>query len=218
MSKTLVINAHPKVDSEDSISLKIYQYFLNCYRNSKFFNEVDQIDLYQDVVPAIDQTYLYAWEKSEKGLHLSQDEQKVLDRMAEILTQFKQAKRYIIVMPLHNWNIPSKLKDYMDNIIIPQETFKYHEDGSIKGLLTGNRSVLVIQASDGVYTNNDWNTELEFSHKYLKSMFQLLGVEAYQIIRAQGHATFKKEEILLKASEEVRIAVEKWINEESQWR
>ena len=84
---------------------------------------------------------------------------------------------------MHNFNVPSKLKDYIDNILIARETFQYTEKGS-EGLLTDGRSLLVIQASDAIYTNNDWYTEVEYSHKYLKSMFNFMGL---WIIRSSGH-------------------------------
>ena len=82
--------------------------------------------------------------------------------MSEILQQFKSANTYIIVLPLHNFNIPSKLKDYMDNIMIARETFKYTENGSV-GHLKDGRKMLVIQASGSIYTNNDWYTEVDYS-------------------------------------------------------
>lgn len=91
-----------------------------------------------------------------------------------------------------------KLKDYIDNIIIPRETYKYIENGSV-GLLKDGRSLLVIQGSGSIYTNNDWYTEVEYSHKYLKSMFNFLGIEDYQIIRAQGTVIRNREVVLEEA-------------------
>jgi len=120
---------------------------------------------------------------------------------SELLAQFKAASKYVIALPLHNFNIPSMLKDYMDNILIPRETYKYTEKGSV-GLLKDGRSMLVIQASGSVCTNNDWYTEVEYSHKYLKSMFNFLGIEDYHIIRAQGTALLNEADILEKAFKE----------------
>jgi FMN-dependent NADH-azoreductase len=124
------------------------------------------------------------------------------------LQQFKSAKKYVIIMPLHNFNIPSRLKDYMDNIMIARETFKYTENGGV-GLLTDGRSLLVIQGSGAIYTNNDWYTDNEFSHKYLKSMFNFLGIEDYQIIRAQGTSKLDKADVLDKAKNEAQEAAER---------
>lgn len=202
MIKTLVINAHPKVDTNSSLSLRVYNHFLEEYKKLHSVGSIEQINLYSEYVPKLDNTVLSAWEKLEKGTEIFEDEQNVLQRMSMILQQFQSASRYVIVMPLHNFNVPSKLKDYLDNIIIPSETFRYMENGSYEGLLTGDRSVLVIQASDSVYTNNDWYSEIEYSHKYLKSMFKFIGIEAYQIIRAQGNGFLNQDEILAKAFQE----------------
>ncbi|WHX98053.1 NAD(P)H-dependent oxidoreductase [Neobacillus sp. DY30] len=206
MNKTLIINAHPKIDDTSSVSLQVFNYFLKAYKGLIQDSEViEQINLYSDVVPMIDKTVLSAWEKQRKEQELTDQEQKVTERMSEILQQFKSAKTYVIVLPLHNFNIPSKLKDYMDNIMIARETFKYTENGSV-GLLKDGRRMLVIQASGGIYTNNDWYTEVEYSHKYLKSMFNFLGIEDYQIIRVQGTNLLGQNEVLQKAYKEVEEA------------
>lgn len=212
MNKTLIINAHPKVDDTSSVSIKVFNHFLVSYKELIPNNEtIEQINLYDDVVPMIDKTVLSAWEKQGNGQKLTDEEQKVTERMSEILQQFKSANTYVIVLPLHNFNIPSKLKDYMDNIMIARETFKYTETGSV-GLLKDGRRMLVIQASGGIYTNDDWYTEVEYSHKYLKAMFNFLGIEDYQIVRAQGTAVLDPNEVLQNAYKEVEEAASRLAN------
>jgi FMN-dependent NADH-azoreductase len=66
--------------------------------------------------------------------------------------------------------------------------------------------MLVIQASGAIYTNNDWYTEVDYSNKYLKSMFNFLGIEDYQIIRAQGVALQEPNEVLQQAYKEAEEA------------
>ncbi|HHZ5404781.1 FMN-dependent NADH-azoreductase [Bacillus cereus] len=212
MNKTLIINAHPKVDDPSSVSIKVLNHFLVSYKELIPNNEmIEQINLYDDVVPMIDKTVLSAWEKQGNGQKLTDEEQKVTERMSEILQQFKSANTYVIVLPLHNFNIPSKLKDYMDNIMIARETFKYTETGSV-GLLKDGRRMLVIQASGGIYTNDDWYTDVEYSHKYLKAMFNFLGIEDYQIVRAQGTAVLDPTEVLQNAYKEVEEAASRLAN------
>ncbi|AXY08059.1 FMN-dependent NADH-azoreductase [Bacillus thuringiensis LM1212] len=212
MNKTLIINAHPKVDDTSSVSIKVFNHFLESYKELIPNNEtIEQINLYDDIVPMIDKTVLSAWEKQGNGQKLTGEEQKVTERMSEILQQFKSANTYVIVLPLHNFNIPSKLKDYMDNIMIARETFKYTETGSV-GLLKDGRRMLVIQASGGIYTNDDWYTDVEYSHKYLKAMFNFLGIEDYQIVRAQGTAVLDPNEVLQNAYKEVEEAASRLAN------
>lgn len=205
MERLLVINAHPKVDADSSVSLQVLRRFLEIYRKLNPEGPIEQIDLYREHIPCIDHVFLSAQEKMRRNERLTEEEQRLASRMSDIVRQFKRAKKYVIAMPLHNFNIPSKLKDYMDNILIPKETFAYTENGSV-GLLNDGRGLLVIQASDGVYTNNDWYTEVEYSHKYLKSMFNFMGVQNYQIIRAQGNAFLDRRDILIKAFQEAELA------------
>lgn len=209
MERVLVINAHPRVRSEKSLSLQVLEHFISKYAAQNPASQIEQIDLYREVVPAIDASLLNGWEKLESGEPLTEGEEKVMGRMAEILQQFKGASKYVIAMPLHNFNIPSKLKDYMDNIIVPKETFRYTESGS-EGLLTDGRSVVVIQGSDGIYTENDWYREVEYSHKYLKSMFEFLGITDYEIIRAQGRAMLDVKDILDTSRLAAAEVVERW--------
>lgn len=166
MEKLLVIHAHPKVDSDTSVSLQVLHHFLETYQKMNPEGPIEQIDLYREHIPCIDRTYLSLQEKKKKGERLTEEEQVLDSRMREILHQFKSAKKYVIAMPLHNFNIPSKLKDYIDNILIPKETYAFTDKGSV-GLLYDGRNALVIQASSAIYTNQDWYTEVEYSHKFL---------------------------------------------------
>ncbi|EFM10495.1 NAD(P)H dehydrogenase (quinone) [Paenibacillus curdlanolyticus YK9] len=206
MNKLLVINAHPEVDSTSSFSLHVLHHFMRMYKEQHSHDEaIEQINLYHDVVPMIDQTVLSAWGKLRNGEELTSSEQEIVERSNEVLNQFKSANKYVIVYPLHNFNIPSKLKDYMDNIMIARETFKYTETGSV-GLLKDGRSMLVIQSSGAIYTNNDWYTEVEYSHHYLKAMFHFLGIEDYEILRVQGTSILDRDDVLQLAYKEAEEA------------
>ncbi|MBP3967338.1 FMN-dependent NADH-azoreductase [Paenibacillus lignilyticus] len=198
MANMLIINAHPKVDSKESFSLRVLEHFLKEYKKFNPEDTIEQINLYEDYIPLIDRTLLEAREKMATGIALNDSEQSIIARTNEILKKFKEVKKYVIVMPLHNFNIPSKLKDYMDHVIAPRETYKFTENGAV-GLLDDGRSLLVIQGSGSIYTNNNWYTEVEFSHKYLKAMFDFLGVKDYQIVRAQGTSILNPEEVMQQA-------------------
>lgn len=208
MSKLLIINAHPVFDSKTSASLNVFHYFLKVYKKKHSTDEViEQINLYEDEVPLLDKKVLSAWAKQKAGEKLTSQEKEVTDRMNEILKQFKSANKYVIVYPLHNFNIPSKLKDYMDNIMIARETFTYTDTASDNGrrsvgLLNDGRSIVVIQASGSIFTNNDYYTEVEYSHKFLKSMFHLIGIEDFETIRVQGTAILDRNEVLQKGYKE----------------
>jgi FMN-dependent NADH-azoreductase len=210
--KTLFINAHPEFDSKIPYSSKLQQYFLSKLSQDATVNELEVLNLYDENIPRLDSGMLGLFRKQSAQEKLTEIGQKTADRMAELMAQFKRCKRVVIVMPMHNFNIPSKLKDYMDNILIARETFKYTEDGSV-GLMTDNRKILLLQSSGSVYTNQDRYTPLEFSHFYLEAMFcKIMGFDSFDIVRAQGTATglFTEEQILNKAYSELDSAFKKF--------
>jgi len=210
MGKLLIINAHPDFDSTASTSLDVFNYFLKAYKEKHANDEViEQINLYDVEVPRLDKTVFSAWAKQAEGKELTIQEKHVTDRMSEILQQFKSANKYVIVFPMHNFSIPSKLKDFIDNIMIARETFRYIKTPMSNGrasigLLDDGRSVVTIQASGSIYTNNDFYTELEYSNKFLKSMFYLMGIEDFETIRIQGTAFLERNEVLQKAYKEAQ--------------
>lgn len=68
MSKLLVINAHPEANSTASFSLNVLDFFLKKYREHQSSEEImEQINLYEDVVPMLDKTVLSAWRKQKNG-------------------------------------------------------------------------------------------------------------------------------------------------------
>lgn len=88
------------------------------------------------------------------------------------------------------------MKDYIDNILIARETFKYTENGSV-GLMTDDYQVLLLLASGSIYTNQDRYTTLDFAPNYIRGIFQeIMGFDAFHLVRAQGTAVRSKEEIL----------------------
>lgn len=110
MEKLLVINAHPKVDAASSVSLQVLRHFLETYRALNPGCPIEQIDLYRELIPCIDHVVLKAWEKIGREEPLSEEERRLTSRMSDILRQFKSAKKYVIAMPLHNFNVPQSSK------------------------------------------------------------------------------------------------------------
>ncbi|MFY0546409.1 FMN-dependent NADH-azoreductase [Brevibacillus sp. H7] len=197
MSKLLVINANPKTSVEQSFSLQVADTFIHTYRAQNPNDTIETINVYRDNVPTVDDVVLSAWGKLAAGESLTEEEKTKVSRMGEILQQFKSADKYVIVLPLFNWNIPSRLKDYIDNVLIARETFRYTEAGTIEGLL-GGRKAAVIQGSGGVYSEGP-TADVEFSHHYLKFVLATMGITDYTIIRAEGTSFLDKDAVLDKA-------------------
>jgi FMN-dependent NADH-azoreductase len=197
---TLIINAHPDFKNNNTFSAKLKELFMEKFTTA-FPNEAPEVlNLYDMELPRIEETQLLKiWGKQSANQPLTEEEQIIADTSANLLTQFKRCQRIVIVSPLHNFNITSRMKDYMDNIMLARETFKYTEDGSV-GLMTDNYKALLLQASGTVYTNNDRYTPLEFSYYYLKEMFEeIMGFDAFYIARAEGTSIMSEDDVINKA-------------------
>lgn len=153
--KTLIINAHPNFNNKDSFSYKLQEMFLKKYKDT-FPNDTPEIlNLYAIDLPRIDTTQLLnIWEKQHADETMTEDECYMAEITTNLLLQFKSYHRIIIVSPLHNFNVTSRLKDYIDNILVARQTFKYTSEGSV-GLMTDNYKALYLQASGSIYTNDD---------------------------------------------------------------
>ncbi|MDV0431916.1 NAD(P)H-dependent oxidoreductase [Lactiplantibacillus sp. DA1] len=188
--QTLIINAHPDFRNTAHYSIQLEQAFLQHFRSRFPEDTVDIINLYDMVIPqATVPELLGIWEKQAQHVTLSAREQQLFAINQQLLQQFKAHHRIVIAMPLHNFNVPARLKDYIDNILVARETFRYTENGSV-GLMTNDYRVMLLQASGSIYTRNDRYTPMEFSRLYLDKMFtEIMGFDQFEIVRAQGLQT-----------------------------
>lgn len=211
--KTLIINAHPNFNNKDSFSYKLQEMFLKKYKDT-FPNDTPEIlNLYAIDLPRIDTTQLLnIWEKQHADETMTEDECYMSEITTNLLLQFKSYHRIIIVSPLHNFNVTSRLKDYIDNILVARQTFKYTSEGSV-GLMTDNYKALYLQASGSIYTNDDWYKPLDFSYSYLRAMFEdIMAFDAFYIARAQGTAILTEETILQNAEYDLDQAFNAFYN------
>lgn len=202
--QTLIINAHPDFTHRESYSNKLQTLFLEQFKERFPHEEPTILHLYGTEIPRIEKEQLLGiWDKQASEQTLTATEEKIAAASSALLAQFKAHHRIVIVSPVHNFNVTSRMKDYIDNILIARETFKYTEDGSV-GLMTDDYRVLLLQASGSIFTNNDRYTPLEFSHHYLKEIFQnLMGFQQFYILRAQGTAILEQDAILQSASDDM---------------
>lgn len=188
--KTLLINAHPDYQNGQHYSMRLQDRFLENYRRAFPEQTVDVLNLYGTELPQLTTDQLLGiWRKQAAHVTLSPEETRIWGLNQRLLGQFKAHHRIVIVSPLHNFNVTARLKDYLDNILVARETFRYTETGSV-GLMTDDYRVLLLQASGSVYTRNDRYTPMEFSRLYLQKMFQeIMGFDRFGIVRIEGTQT-----------------------------
>lgn len=176
----LVINAHPDPHNAQSATVQMLAHL-----ESKCPADTKQLNLYEENIPALDADMLAWMRKRLSGEVLNMQEKSSAARSAAVLDTFAAAKRVIIALPMHNFSIPARLKDYLDNLIVPGKTFLPRGDAPPQGLLTAHK-VWILQASGGVYGENSPIAALEHSIPLLHTALGFIGIRDIRITRAEG--------------------------------
>lgn len=180
--KTLLINAHPEPHNSYSSVAKMAERVMQHLPS----DQLEVLNLYDMDIPELNANMLALFRKQANNETLSFNEQKLSEKMTALLNQFMTAERVIIAMPLYNFNIPARLKSYLDNVMVARKTFKYTENGAV-GLMNGGRKVWLLQSSGSV--DNDDDILLNISQQYLNGIFtQMMGFDEFILTRLEGTA------------------------------
>lgn len=204
--KILQIMCHPDYNGEHRVSnilAKIGEEKLI----EEGFKDIENINLYDPSVhiPVMDK-FMFNYER----VQLTEKEQHDKIRQKELLAQWKSAEAVFIYMPLHNFNVVSKFKDYIDNIVIVNETFKCEEE-SLIGLDNSNKQITFVITSGGEFDKHIQYTNLDFAVQYIRGIFSVLGIDKVKVLRVEGLdlAFNNKEQLVKKAIFDLK----EWIEE-----
>ncbi|MDT2815129.1 FMN-dependent NADH-azoreductase [Vagococcus carniphilus] len=177
MNNVLVIKAHP-LTANESRSLTVLDAFINAYKENHSEDAVTIVDIYEEEVPEIDKALFTAWKDAAQEKELTADQIARLTRYNELTEQFLNADKVIIANALWNLGIPSRLKAWIDTVVVNGKTFKYSETGPIG--LTSGKKLLHIQSNGGQYGGSDP------SSIYIKTIFNFMGVQDVEQIFVEG--------------------------------
>ena len=204
--KILQIMCHPDYNGEHRVS-NIFAKIGEEKLVEEGFISIEKINLYDPSVhiPVMDK-FMFNYE----GEKLTEKEQYDKIRQKEILNQWKSADVVFIYMPLHNFNVVSKFKDYVDNIVIVNETFKCEEE-SLIGLDDSNKQITFVITSGGEFDKHIQYTNLDFAVQYVRGIFSVIGIEKVKVLRVEGlDLVFNNKEQLVKKA---IFDLKEWIEE-----
>lgn len=178
--KILKILAHPDYDNKNRISNLLAK--LGEEELRKKYNNITTLNLYDPkcYIPVMDK-HMFNYD----GKELTRQEEADKTRQEELLNIWKNSDYVFIYMPLHNFNVVSKFKDFIDNIIIVNETFKC-EIETMVGLDNTNKQVTFVITSGGEFDSHIQYVNLDFAVQYVRGVFSVIGINKVKIIRSQG--------------------------------
>lgn len=178
--KILQILAHPDYDNKNRISNLLAE--LGEEELRKRYNNITTLNLYDPkcYIPVMDK-HMFNYD----GKELTRQEEVDKTRQEELLNIWKKSDCVFIYMPLHNFNVVSKFKDFIDNIVIVNETFKC-EIETMVGLDNTNKQVTFVITSGGEFDSHIQYVNLDFAVQYVRGVFSVIGINKVKIIRSQG--------------------------------
>ncbi|GIQ69071.1 FMN-dependent NADH-azoreductase [Xylanibacillus composti] len=183
MSTILFVKANNR-PVEQAVSVKLYNRFLESYRNSHPEDTITELDLFAETLPYLDDTLINANFKVANGMEISLEEQQKKEIADRYLNQFLAADKVVFAFPLWNFSVPAVLHTYLDYLAQAGKTFKYTPEGPV-GLIP-DKKVALLHASGGIYSEGP-AAPLEMSLNYVTNMMRFFGVQNIVSIRIEGH-------------------------------
>ena len=151
--------------------------FLEEYKASLPDVEIVERDLDKHPVGHLDGETLMAGYLTEE--QRSEAQNKKHNFRIELANEIINAHAILVSTPMWNWNVPSVLKAYIDQIILIGVLDPY----SNKKL--ADKQVTILIASGGGYSEGSWHPEWDHETPYLKQVFHVLGATDIEAIRTE---------------------------------
>jgi FMN-dependent NADH-azoreductase len=159
-----------------SASIAVADAFLEAYLRVCPDAIVDTLNVWEEKLPEFDQEAIGAKYKGINKQPMDEAEQKVWDRIQELVARFKRADRIVIGVPMWNFSYPYKLKQLID--LVAQRNMLFTYDGRTYGPLLETPRALLIVTRGGAYAEDLPTPPSRFDHQkgYLEFWLPLVGV------------------------------------------
>lgn len=185
--KLLYIKCNPKPEAQSSC-LRVGREFVRRYAMRFPGDEIEELDLYATELPEVDGAVFNGRsgiaEGDEYGA-LDDAGREKADRVGQLCEQFQSADRYAVAAPMWSLTFPSRLKAYIDCVVIDGRTIRV-TPRTVEGLLCGKpRRAVFIQSCGGTY-GNLISARFNYAATYLKNLFFFLGMEDFIRLPVDG--------------------------------
>lgn len=177
MPTLLKIDVSPRGD--DSISRKLSAAFAEQWKQTHSAGTVIVRDLAKTDLPFVDLPWI-AGAYSAPDQH-SPEQKSAIKVSDDLIAELLSADEILIATPMYNFNLPARLKAWIDHIVRLNKTF----NSSYEGLAKGKKVTLII-ASGGVYTPGSHMEGYNAETGYLKQILGFIGITDVNVFLAGG--------------------------------
>ena len=132
-----------------SHSTKIAQAYIEQAKKNIPDLELNHINPWTLNLPEFDGDMLNAKYSVISGTDPSANEVSAWSNVKNIFDEFNNADHYLFSVPMWNFNIPYKLKHYIDIITQPGMSWSYTPEDGYKGLMTDKTATIIYATGDG---------------------------------------------------------------------
>jgi FMN-dependent NADH-azoreductase len=172
MSKLLYIQTSPR--GERSKSNNVADAFIKAYKQANPKGNIETLNVFNADLPAFDGFTVQAKYTIMHSKEHSSEEAAAWKTVEKIIEQFKSADKYLLSVPMWNFSIPYRLKQYIDILVQPGYTFSFDEKKGYLGLVK-DKPLLVVYARGGEYASGTESAALDLQSKYIELIFGFIG-------------------------------------------
>ena len=179
MNRVLYIKASPRAGR--SYSVAVADAFIDSYCRTHPDDEVRMIDIFQVELPAFDSAAATAKYKVMHAEGHTKEDQEIWAKIVSVIEEFKSVDKYVMAVPMWNFSIPYRLKQYIDIIVQPTYTFSVTENGKYEGLVKG-KPIFVVYARGGEYLSGTDREAFDMQKKYLELILAFIGFSSIRSV------------------------------------
>lgn len=171
MAKVLHVQGSSR--GERSYSRRAAEAFLEGYLEAHPGDAVETLDLAGDI-PEFDALAVSGKYRILHGEVHTEEEADAWRTVLDEIERFKEADKIVISVPMWNFGIPYRLKQYFDVIVQPGSTFSYSPETGYSGLVTGKPALLIL-ARGGEYAPDTPAAAYDQQKPYLEGILGFIG-------------------------------------------
>jgi FMN-dependent NADH-azoreductase len=172
MGRLLYIQASPRGKLSNCIA--VADAFIEAYRQKHSDDEITTLNVFDTPIPDFDGLVVQAKYTILHGKPHSQAELKAWRNIEKAIEQFTSAEKYVLAVPMWNFSIPYRFKQYIDVLVQPGYTFSYSPEKGYEGLVVG-KPLLAVYARGGEYVVGSGTEAFDLQTRYVKLIFEFIG-------------------------------------------
>jgi FMN-dependent NADH-azoreductase len=173
MSTILYIQASPR--GSRSYSLAVADAFIESYRALHPDDRIVTLNVFEANLPTFDGLTVRAKYTIMHGEKHTPEELAAWRSVEAVISEFTSADKYVLAVPMWNFNIPYRLKQYIDILVQPGYTFNVTAEGGYVGLVTG-KPLFVAYSRGGEYIPGTASEMFDLQTKYLQVILGFIGL------------------------------------------